>query len=76
MIVEVILRCHHCRRTMHSVMCRRKTCVYCKKTFDLFPKGKKSNVLGIEKGSHIDFVKQMEETRREKRRESLTRKRK
>jgi len=54
--VVVIVRCPHCRRTQHSLVVARKRCVYCRKTFTLFPKNERSRVVKIVKGTYTQYM--------------------
>jgi len=56
MRVVVKIRCPHCGRTQHSYVVARKRCVYCRKTFTLYPKNEKSRVVEIVQGTYTQYM--------------------
>ena len=47
-IVYIDVKCTYCKRVQKSTSYRQKKCVYCGKTFSIFPKGKYSRVADTE----------------------------
>ena len=54
--VVVLTKCPHCGRFQNSRVVIRKRCVYCGKSFILFPKGEPARVYKIMHGNYTEYM--------------------
>jgi len=66
LVLRVI--CPKCGKEQKTTSLKRRVCIACGHSFAIFPKGKKSRVVGIEKGSYDLLVKKYYEVGRYARR--------
>ena len=59
MPVIIKTRCPHCGSEQNSYVVIRRKCVYCGRTFILFPKNQRARVYEIVSGSYQDYLAEM-----------------